>query len=436
MTPEQLLSKRLRYACIFGPAGSGKSFLVRAAIKADPKFGILCATTGVAARILGADVRTIHSELGIFDLNSLKQSYDKGDLFDVMTNLRKSYARIIVDEASMLSRRMFEILLPACEAVGLGLILCGDMLQLPPIPENKTGWNQKTEWLFDSKLWPRFAKHIVTLETQYRFANEDYIRGLNCLRAGKGLEAIPHLLKAGVTFLPKGTSNKDFDGTCITATKSKRDIINNARFDALKTAPQIYKTVRKGPQLPDWGEIQNSIALKVGARVMILRNLYDGKDDDAKLVQANGELGTVTELLDKSVMIERDDHSVVEVEMFEAHNGGQHGGHDGQSRTRVVDRRPNGFIEYMPLTLAYACNAHKVQGLSLFHPTRVVMEDFFTSAAMVYVACSRVADPSHLTIVGGDTMSMVHGSDIPEEMCEVPRVGKLCNMDPAVKEFV
>ena len=167
---------------------------------------------------------------------------------------------------------------------------------------------------------------------------------------------------------------------------------------------------------------------------MILRNLYD--ESGSKLLQANGELGTVTNMLEGSVMVERDDKSVVEVKMMEGHNGIQHKGHNGAAHTRVVDRRPTGFIEYMPLQLAWAINTHKCQGLSLFHPTRVVFEIFFKTPAMVYVAVSRVADPKHLTLVGADTMVTMHGSDELIEMYDEPRLATLCNMDADCARFV
>jgi ATP-dependent exoDNAse (exonuclease V) alpha subunit len=430
MTTQELLARKdFNYGLLTGTAGSGKTFLIRETIKLDPGWGLLCATTGAAARVLGPDIKTVHSTLGIFDLESLKKSQAKGDLHDVLVHLRKSYKRLIVDECSMLPRRMFEIIAAACERAGIGLILVGDFLQLPPVCD------QGAEWLFHSKSWPKFAKNTITLTTQYRFANVDYITGINCLRSGNGLEAIPYLAKAGATFLPQGSPSKDFTGTIITATKSKRDVINDSRFAALTTEARTYKSIRGGAQITDWNEIPTSIQFKIGSRVMITRNLYD-KENEMLLLQANGELGSVIELRKDSVIVERDDKSVVEVAMFDAHNGCQHKGHDGVAHTKVVDSYPTGYITYMPLTLAWAMNCHKVQGLSLSHPTRVVLENFFSAPAMVYVACSRVADPTHLILVGAGTTSRVCGSDVPEEVYAEPRIATWTNVDAAVMEFV
>jgi ATP-dependent DNA helicase PIF1 len=439
MNANELIGREdFQYGAIFGPAGSGKTYLLRQTLALEPSWGIFTATTGAAARCLGPEIRTVHSTLGFFDLKSVKASHDKGDLHDVIRNLRKTYERLIIDEVSMLGREMFEILVDACADEDMGLILVGDFLQLAPIPDNK-GWDRQTEWLFESKAWAKFKDNVITLKTQHRFSDNDYIQGINCLRSGKGLEAVAHFRKAGVTFLPKGTPSDDFEGTIITGKKDKQQIINEGRFAALQGEERAYVTTRSGKQITDWAAIPDAVTLKVGARVMILRNLYDESGENGgvgRLLQANGELGTVTELLDNSVMVERDDKTVVEVEMMEGHNGIQHKGHDGEAHTKVVDRRPTGFIEYMPLTLAWAMNCHKVQGLSLFHPTRVVFEDFFKTPAMVYVAVSRVADPKHLTLVGADTMVTMHGSDELIEMYDEPRLATLCNMDSDCARFV
>jgi hypothetical protein len=114
--------------------------------------------------------------------------------------------------------------------------------------------------------------------------------------------------------------------------------------------------------------------------------------------------------------------------MMEVNNGRQHKGHDGRSHTKVIDKRASGFITYMPLTLAWSMNVHKLQGLTLKHETQVVFEEFFKQPAMVYVAISRVADPKKLALVGAGTLVKQFGSDVPFKMCDEPRLATLCNM--------
>jgi ATP-dependent exoDNAse (exonuclease V) alpha subunit len=311
-------------------------------------------------------------------------------------------------------------------------------LQLPPVSEDK----DKTDWLFYSPMWAEFAKNTITLKTQHRFVNEDYIRGMNCLRRGNAKTAIKHLRKAGVKFLPYGTKSDKAPGTIIVGKKDQRTIFNTKRYATLKTTKEaIYMTECGGQQLKEWSEneIPASITLKVGARVMITRNLYDKPNEDGsqgKLLQANGELGTVKKLLEDAVLVERDDNSVVLVEMFELENSTKHKGHDGSQHFVVIDEQATGYICYMPLTLAWAMNVHKCQGLTLFHHTRVVIEYNFRYPAMAYVAASRVADPKHLAFVGADTKVLEYGSKETIEMWDEPRLVEHCNMDLNCKAFL
>lgn len=432
MTPDELIHIDPKFAAILGPAGSGKTWLIREVLKQHPDFGIITATTGAAARVLGSDIRTLHSTLGIFDGASMATSHHKGDLVDVLKNIRKTYERIVVDECSMLSRQVLEVLIRACDQTGMGLILVGDFAQLPPIEKDYNG--KLSNWIFKSPAWERFENNTILLKTQYRFDDADFITAINFLRAGQGEEAIPFLEKAGVTFEPQGSPLNGFQGTCIVATNKRRNYINSDRYDSLDTEEREYKTTRRGPQqLEEWDEIPESVKLKVGARVMILRNLYD--EDTEELLQGNGEVGVITKLYEGAVTVLRDsDGKEVDVEMLKAHNGRQHKGHDGEKHFKVIDKKPNSFCEYMPLALSWAMTTHKCQGLTIKTKTKILFEDFFKSPAMVYVACSRVSDPKNLTLVGGDTRVM--SPDGPVEVYEVPQLKTLCNTDSNVKKFL
>ena len=428
MQAQELLDKNIKYGCVFGPAGSGKTFLIREAIKLDPKFGLLTATTGTAARIIGPDTRTVHSAVGVFDLASLWESASKGDLHDVLTNIRKDYDRLIIDECSMLERAFFETLTDACVEADLGIILVGDFLQLPSVSD------AAAPWLFQSSTWEKFSENIVTLETQHRFSNDEYLIGMNFLRRGEGAAAISHFQKAGVQFLPDGTSNDDFTGTTITATKARRNVINSKRFAALSGKSKKFETTKAGAQLPEWAEIPDSIELKLGTRVMILRNLYEKTDGVETLVQANGDMGIIEKMNCRSVHVRRDGGDLVKVEIFTAHNGCQHKGHDGVQHFTIMDKRPTGQIEYLPLALAWGLNVHKCQGATLNNPTRVVMEKFFSSPAMCYVACSRVADPKNLTLVGAGTLGQF--GDLKVKLRDTPLLAEYCNVSDACVEYV
>jgi ATP-dependent DNA helicase PIF1 len=408
-----------RYGMVTGAAGSGKTYRIRKILETDSSWGLVAATTGPAARVLGPKVPTINSALGFFDQKSLERSYADGTLRRNIRTLRTKYDRVIIDEASMLSSEMFDLILPACEAEDMGLILVGDFLQLPPVTENF----KSPLWLFKSKHWARFTQSVVRLQTQYRHTNGDFIKGLNLLRAGRGGEALPYLQKAGVTFPPVPTvgSMDDFDGVVLTATKTARNNINRKRYDAIEAEEVTFNTERWGKQQKEWKEIQDTVSLKVGCRVMILRNLYEKVDGRTTLTQANGETGIILSLDSQCVQVQRDDGSVINVSMQKTDNATRRTllNHDDSRSTETLTTATGG-VDYMPLCLAFAVNVHKAQGLTIATHTQIPLwqDEFWKTPAMVYVAASRVKNPEDLSIVGAD-MLWAEGKPLLEERCKM-----------------
>jgi hypothetical protein len=106
-------------------------------------------------------------------------------------------------------------------------------------------------------------------------------------------------------------------------------------------------------------------------------------------------------------------------------------------KTVEIVRPATAFVKYLPLQLAWACNVHKIQGLTLDCPTQVDIlgEDVcgtsvFSHAASLYVAISRVRNPQNLTIVGAKTL-MTTELELGTTMLE-----KYCNMDKRCKAWV
>jgi ATP-dependent DNA helicase PIF1 len=413
-----------RYGMVTGAAGSGKTYRIRKILETDSSWGLVTATTGVAARVLGSKVPTIHSALGFFDQKSLERAYAEGTLRQNIRTLRTKYSRVIIDEASMLSSEMFDCILQACEAEDMGLVLVGDFLQLPPVTEN----NKPPSWLFKSKHWTRFiqnGQNVTRLQTQYRHTNADFVKGLNHLRSGEGGLALPHLQKAGVTFPPVPTVGNPctFDGVVITATKNARNNINSKRYDAIESKEVTYNTERWGKQRKEWKEIDDTVSLKVGCRVMILRNLYEKVDGKTTLAQANGETGIILSLSSGCVEVQRDDGSVVNVAMQKTDNATRRTllNHDDSRSTETLTTATGG-VDYMPLCHAFAMNVHKCQGLTIATKIQIPLwqDPFWTTPAMVYVAASRIKNPEDLTIVGAD-MLWTEGKPLLEEKTKMDK---------------
>ena len=240
-----------------------------------------------------------------------------------------------------------------------------------------------------------------------------------------------------------------FNTTTIVATHGKRKLINDAHYEKLSGESEVGFTKsgwgnQSHSEWSDQSKFPDSVNLKIGTRVMILRNLYS--DDAHKLLQTNGDMGVVIALnpvflddgtVSGSVYVKRDDGSVVEVEMMRVDNGKKHVEIRNGVRTTIVDKKPTCGIEYMPLTPAWAVTVHKAQGLTISHPTRVDMGGWFHNPGSVYVACSRVKNPEDLTIVFGDNQLTKDGEILTFSRDEYePGLSRYCKTNPKCKKWL
>lgn len=389
---------------ITGAAGTGKTFSLRKEIERDPKAGILCATTGVAA--VNLDTVTINGILRYFDTASLTDLYISGRLVQRLEQLAKAVRAIYLDECSMLDADQLDVLYQAikeCNARNpkkkLGLTLTGDFCQLAPV---------KAKYAFQAQCWPAFAKNIVRLTKVYRQDNPEFLAALNLARQGKGIEAAEAL--RGLAKWSVAT-NVEFEGTTVYGRNSEVDRHNLTRYMRLKGKEVILPSSRRGKQLKEWEkQIPPSIRLKDGAYVMILTNAKHS--DNEPLEYANGDCGWVRGVEGNYVLVElKRNKKVVKISRIERFN---------ESRVPVSmqdemeclkygmkpyfdsirNRWILGEIVYLPLRLAFATSVHKSQGLTIDAIQIDIRDHFFGSSNMGYTALSRVRTPEGLTIIG------------------------------------
>lgn len=390
--------KQCKYGVITGQAGCGKTHTIQQIVKDDPSWGLLTATTGVAARNLGGNVPTVHSALGFFDLASLRRLHANGDLAWNMQDLAKRRERVIIDEVSMLTREALEILTAASTETDLGIILSGDFLQLPPVVVDHEE-TPKPWWAFEAAAWDiYYAPNTWMLTKSYRQSHPVFLDGLRKLRGGNGSGALDLFKRCNVNFTDR--LDYKFPGTSIVATNRLREEFNARMYSSLSSKEITYKSTRWGNQRREWRDIPEEVSLKVGAHVMILRNEYEKK---GVLLYANGDCGEVLAIDNDSVWVRRDtDFKELVVNKTSVDDSeilcsriiaGQ----------RVVEKtEPTGGVTYMPLVQAWAITVHKSQGLTLDSVQVNLPENFYGKPAMVYVACSRCRNPEGLVLVGGE----------------------------------
>lgn len=410
-----------------GAAGTGKTYTVRQAIAADPKFGLLAATTGIAAVNLGAI--TINSLLKYFDTKSLEQAFMDGWLLKSLSGLcEDGYKWLVIDEVSMLDGSQLDIIYQAVKMLNemrdiegkppLGILLTGDFCQLPPI---------KAKWAFEADCWPQFEAATERLTKCWRQVDAGFLEAINHIRSGRGMIGATMLSQMGVEFVKH--SDITFKGTTIIA---MNEAVNNFNWLCHSKIPGVPFSVRsdrwvtKGRPTPkEWQLIPPELTLKKGAYVMILSNSGIGPEgvfeyvngDCGNVVEFDGASGVIVVKLirnEEEVSIGRISRKVIQREppdelMIE--NPGM-----GEDDLRTLEWRPGvpywdktqgrrgawvtGAITYFPLKLAYASTVHKTQGLTLDRVQIDLNQNFMSSPGMCYVAISRCKTSQGLRIIG------------------------------------
>jgi len=148
---------------ITGPGGSGKSALIKMIYKhANSLFKDIHVTalTGCAAVLLNCKAKTLHSWANIgLGNRTIEQLIMKIRKNKFAKALWKGTDILVVDEVSMLSLKMFDMLNAIGKAIrgnfkpfgGIQLIFSGDFYQLPPVGEKEEPDTQR--FCFESNDW-------------------------------------------------------------------------------------------------------------------------------------------------------------------------------------------------------------------------------------------------------------------------------------------
>jgi len=387
-----------------GPAGAGKSYLIRHIV--DWAAGVgksigITALTGCAALLLGANAKTLHSWAGIGLGRDSVDVIMKSVLKYPQTKRRwKKTDILIVDEISMMTPDLFEKLDAIGKRVrasplpwgGLQLILCGDYFQLPPVIKGISGETFPGRFAFESPAWKAAQLKPVVLHRIERQTDAGFQRLLNECRIGAPSPATIELLQSRQNLNWKKQLIKP---TLLFSRNSDVEAINEKNIAAIKKPIRIYEARTDiAPGAPP-GDIPTGEALErvvqkmdadssyvqrlelcVGAQVMLLIN----KDLEAGL--ANGSRGVVigfTETNTPIVQFMHGDPVPIETHSWECNDC------PGLTRSQI------------PLRVAYAITIHKSQGATLDCALIDIGSNTF-EYGQAYVALSRVRNLESLYI--------------------------------------
>lgn len=394
---------------ITGPAGTGKSTLLKAMRE---KYGYrmpIVGSTGIAAVQVGGN--TFHSWAGL----GMAKFSAKAIARNIIDNNAKAYmnirdtSRLAVDEVSMISMQLLDKINEVFQIVrknskpfgGMQMIFFGDFLQLPPVI---TGDSQDPDgFCFQAKSWIEADVRVCVLTKIFRQEDAEFATALNDIRVGHLSETARKILNSRYQ---KEDPNPTIRPVTVHTHNADVDAINEIELNKLTGEEKIYQAREEGKTGALALLQKNCLAplqlkLKVGAQVMLLTNL----DTDSGL--ANGSVGIVTgfvKMIGPSVKFSNGCERILERNEFTIEEGG-----------RVLASR----TQY-PLRLAYAITAHKSQGMTL-DKIEVFLAKVF-EYGQAYVALSRVKTVDGLFIQSGNKQAIRAHPDALEFYANCSRV--------------
>jgi len=407
---------------VTGPGGTGKTKLIEFFVQYCKNVGRMCqvtAMTGCATTLLPAssNARTIHSWSGIRLCKGEKDKIVQGVLRKKKHRTAWNKTRVlIVDEVSMMSKKVFEILEEIARTAnlstkvfgGMQVVFTGDFLQLPPVPS--TDEKDSEKFCFETPLWEKvfpFSNNIE-LRTMFRQSDPVYQKILLEVRKGKLSESNIDILNKYVQHTQNDERNDESLVTRLFPVRFKTDALNQRQYTELQTPEHVYLLEKQMncktnmetgkslsveemlkceslTQIEKEYEMRNLLAttnyqeelcLKKGCVVMCSTNL----DLDNHI--CNGSQGIIIGFSENQRPIVRFSHGITRTL---------------DPQFRQSDEYPCLAVAQIPLCLAWGLTIHKIQGATLDRAEMDIGKSIF-ECGQTYVALSRIKSLDGLSL--------------------------------------
>jgi ATP-dependent exoDNAse (exonuclease V) alpha subunit len=403
----EFINKTSRAVFLTGKAGTGKTTLLKYIRANTYKQMAVCAPTGVAA--INAGGATIHSFFQFPFTPFIPQLKQNGDIDVSAANLPASkYNRqrlaifrslelLVIDEISMVRADLLDQIDITLRYTrkrwhlpfgGVQVLLIGDLHQLSPVAQPEE-WrvlhtHYKSPYFFDSHVITRHSPVYIELTKVYRQSDAVFIGLLNKVRHDALDEDAKMLLNT--RYRGDLSANDYADNITLTTHNRKADEINASNIKVIAGKLYVFEAIVKGTFPEKNYPAAEKLELKVGARVMALKN-------NPEKNYYNGKTGVITSISDDKIRIKcEEDRSEIVVEREVWNNVS----YKVDKATHHLDEEILGTFTQFPLRQAWAITIHKSQGLT-FEKVIIDAAEAF-SAGQVYVALSRCRSLQGLTL--------------------------------------
>ena len=440
-------------AFVSGPAGTGKSFLIRTLQAYFTTVNIsyvTCASTGIAARLIGG--RTVHSTFRIYD--------DGNGVTRCGLDISRPVGRalslcrlIIIDEVTMIPKSVLEVIdfalrrlaaqnnSPAFDMPfgGKHVLLFGDLAQVPAVVRARDDYGESANQFFEAGPYGSFSRYGLTRIMRQDPDELGFMSLLNDVRnADQHLTPdsiallrsrfVPGRLEDVITEIDDFVGRDDPDGMVICFTNLKASLYNSMIL-ARRLPPELRQPL--------------TLRAKFFVRDMQAYRATPGQDPDAAVQHLRTRLATESQIrLFFGAFRNRLINTIVPIELHVCPgarvmllqnldlpagliNGSRgtvvsyiesadtlcvrfDGAPDGApptlvTRTSTVElplaRGQHIFMYQFPLKLSWAVTAHKSQGQTLSRIAIDLSDPAFAHGAL-YVALSRVRSLSSIRLFG------------------------------------
>ncbi|MFN4024443.1 MAG: ATP-dependent RecD-like DNA helicase [Hyphomonas sp.] len=363
-----------------GRAGTGKTTLLRKFLAEAGDKAVVLAPTGVAA--MNAGGQTIHS---FFKLPPrLVEPQDVRRLPNA--RVVRAVETVIIDEISMVRADMLDAIDRSLKLNrgskrpfgGVRMILSGDLHQLPPVVSSDEGpilaERYGGSYFFNAPVFREAEFALLALKHVFRQEDPRFLALLGALRSGRVTPADEGVLQRLVS--PRSAADASETHVVLTPNNANAFRINQTRLAALEGERKVFPADVQGQFDEKSFPTESDLELRVGARVMLIRNDPEGR-------WVNGTLAHVEGFGGKSVIVRIGKRAYeIEPAAWEKYR------YEFETDTKKVKREVVGTFKQMPLRLAYAVTIHKAQGLTLDN-VYIDFDSGMFAHGQAYVAFSR-----------------------------------------------